>query len=1488
MAHSRKSDDRRTVNGPDSERDGKVRRSDLPMNNLRPAGSVLDKNQPYMRINDEVDIPGAVKEILAGDQPWIQGTPDAIITYITGFAHFEQWKRDDLRSAMQGGFLKVINTLNVAVFDDGLQYGVSRLLGAAVREEEMYRLKPDKRGKPAIAALIGAIPLVRLDEQETAESLGRDFFARSVSSDIQLENVQRYGRSQNHSAYLYISQSYREAGLLRVAVEKRIQQELSDRASQVAERMGNIRKEVPLIAVLFQGEIEDLDRVKAYLNGGTPVIVYDGCGGLGDIIGSAVTDSDEMDGNRLRNTIEVKLQKEFPFLRQNETALADAAGSVLEILGLSRLEGGGGMPLLSVVNGRSIDTYNNLNSQIIQSAIVASSGNASPELFNTFLTLAIKTNKIDVARHRLLTKRPWSNMELPQQAFETALLLPGREAFVDTFLTQKFPVRSYLSHLKLLKLFREARDRQFFPQHVWEGILQFSLAEPISENFILTDLNRLIERLSGVYDYIDPYELSANAYNGSGSTSAVVAERKAMNALLVFAVFFNRAKLAKILVKHSHDPLLQALFAECLFHAMYSRIPNVAISGMVKNVANDFAQMSLDIFDAGVTSSPTRGHAILTRTFPDYNGKTPLEMAYDTNNKKFLAHNNVQSWLDQYYHNFIKVKGNFDNIKLFLSGLFLFPMYLWLTFPKVKKSQSLPPDETLKEKTLRPRNPDDVEKMLNKVKKIQAGRQSPDRSYFGPQRPSFGEMVHEVWKAPVVKFYTWHMFYWFFIIIICVDIMLPPCRYIGVDITVWVFTITMWLELISRTIYDVQMHRKLDWVERSYDLISQTLFNILFFLYRIDPYRYDHPFAGRVILAFGIIYYCYRVWGLFYYMERTIGPLIRVVNKMYSFDLTRWILLMAPMTIASTVIWMGVINPDWPMTGDDWRHAFYRGIFTFFGSFHMELEYSPPCEARRVTPQSYQTGGYPWVHVDKRTRQPDAYPTERCWSGQYDDYTCPTVSFWSYFFVIQFYILLKLGLMNMLTAFYVTRNLGEGAKAAMVWKYHRSRIIMDYARRTPIPPPFFSLGYIYLIFKSCGKKEEKHLRGVELLDGDKDPDMIESYTYWTGVTKDYFRMKEQQEAAPSQAQQQLATLTAIQESLGLLTKKIVSADRKVMDVDESTKQAQITVYDAAAAAKQNKTVSLAEFAQQWPHNLSRVTPYPGTSVARLFVTDEKVPWTAPVEHYRPPTYNKASRDFTASERNLVDPENDFASSVAGSRAGSVANVNLVGYKWNSVDEGKDGNIVRTSWITNDDKQPISYEVDAVGNPLNPFGRTGLKGRGALQRFGPNHKVIMVITTRVPGKGFRYIMQRAPGKVPCLPQSFLQQYDSEYAVGCLLIDAFLYDTVTLAARDLNVSTVRNIENMRNIIESVLKSRLSAIIDNFDRVRIAVRELYRGYVDNALNTDNAWLEAVVFHINLPTFGIDKFKNYRWRDYNAAENPLNELDAAAIRQIAVEWGL
>ncbi|GAU91171.1 hypothetical protein RvY_03479 [Ramazzottius varieornatus] len=1403
--------------------------------------AVLDKRKPVLRASDVSGAVAAAREAVSprsgAGESWFRYNPDVLITFITGNTSYGQWRRDDYRSALQGGFIKLINTLRLGIFDDGLYYGLSRMWGDVVREEEIQRRA---LGEPVgRLPLIGVVPSSRYNEADTE-------YPHDVPVSIGSANAPppKFPLDGYHPLYAMMeSQSYKESSLLRVAFEREVQEELNRRATSGRREEGRKFVGVPMVAFLFQGELDDLDRIRAYLEAKVPIVIMEGCGGLGNILSSAIHESAELDGPGLRTSVGTQLQRAFPFLREDEYSMVDCLNSVMEVLKLGFPDQQG--PLLSIMNCRQMENFGDLQSFVLKSVIGSSSTKATPDLFEHFLSLAVKCNNHTVALNMLLNKAPWSDMELPESVFELALLLPNREMFVDIYLQHLFRTRKYVSDVKLLKLFREAKDRQFFPEHVWEGIMRYSIVEPVGPDFITSGLNWLIKELTGVRNYIDAYGLTAAAYGQTEDFNNATEEKKAMNALIVHAVLFNRPKMVKTLIKHHAEPLPQALFAESLFHGLYKRVSNAATGVGLKNIANDLAKVAVDIFDKGVQKSGQRGPVILTQRFPDFNDKTPLELAYDTNNKGFVAHGSVQGWLDQYYSNFIRVKGNYDSLKLFLSAVLVFPMYIWLSFPLLRQPTTAPIDDPAKEGVLRPRTEEDINRVLAKVKRYQTGGADAENTTMSQQRPPLGQMIHAVWSAPVVRFYAWHLFYWMFIILICVDIMLPPCRFIGVDIAVFVITISIWSDIVTRTLYDQRHYRKIFWVERSYDLISQTLFNILFFLYRIAPYRYDHPFAGRVILAFGILYYCYRVWSFFYYMEKTFGPVIRIVGQMFCDDLARWLVLLAPFMIATTLIFQGVITPDWPLTGDDWRHAWYRGVFTIFAGFPNELEYTPGCERQRTKGLSA-----PWRHTDRSGRA-DGIPPERCWTGEYDDYSCPTVSFWSYFFVIQYYVLLKLGLSNLLSAFYVYRQLQQAAQANLVWKYHRARVVMDYANRTSMPPPFYALGYIYrLIFE---RKTPRLGSGLTNKGVSREAIEWDTYTFWKGVALDYFRGKEQEAEAPKVPQQQVKTLTEIQADLALLAKKLTAADRKMMDVEEYTRQTGRTAQDAAQM-KSNRLRSVSEVAQPYPHKQSRASPYPATAISRLYVPDDRVDWQDSLDDYRPEVYNKAAGEFSGEESPWVDSESDLRS-VSGRSRG------------------------RRCWITTQDGQAVSYNVDSNGNPLNPFGRTGLRGRGGMPRFGPNHKVYLLITNS-SAAGFRYIVQRTPTSDATLPQRFLGHHESEYAVACLLLDAFLYDTTTLNETDLDVEDVTSMPMMSDTMMDILRGRLAKIMENFGAQALTLGELYRGYLDSALNTDNAWMEVVVFHLTVPSFGIDRFTTYKWKLYGSDTLP-QDFEGAIVRQ-------
>lgn len=95
------------------------------------------------------------------------------------------------------------------------------------------------------------------------------------------------------------------------------------------------------------------------------------------------------------------------------------------------------------------------------------------------------------------------------------------------------------------------------------------------------------------------------------------------------------------------------------------------------------------------------------------------------------------------------------------------------------------------------------------------------------------------------------------------------------------------------------------------------------------------------------------------------------------------------------------------------------------------------------------------------------------------------------------------------------------------------------------------------------------------------------------------------------------------------------------------------------------------------------------AIQRLPVSDEQISWSVEWDDYQPPFFESP----VLEGKPWADPPIDDSSFKP---------------KFNSLD----GNVNRVSYVG-------KYQV--VNNlPLNPFGRTGITGRGILGRYGPNH------------------------------------------------------------------------------------------------------------------------------------------------------------------------
>ncbi|EFO91432.1 hypothetical protein GCK72_006013 [Caenorhabditis remanei] len=228
-------------------------------------------------------------------------------------------------------------------------------------------------------------------------------------------------------------------------------------------------------------------------------------------------------------------------------------------------------------------------------------------------------------------------------------------------------------------------------------------------------------------------------------------------------------------------------------------------------------------------------------------------------------------------------------------------------------------------------------------------------------------------------------------------------------------------------------------------------------------------------------------------------------------------------------------------------------------------------------------------------------------------------------------------------------------------------------------------------------------------------------------------------------------------------------------------------------------------------------PYLGSQIHRVNVPDDLVKWSREWVEYTPPVYT----DQKVHGQAWSDPE-----------------INDARFKpaWNSID----GKINRVSYVCQ-----YSFDTKTLC-PLNPVGRTGIAGRGLLGRWGPNHAADPIVSRISDDDHLEFVA--------------IQRRDNgEWAIPGGMVDAGEHVSQTLQREFAE-------EAMHGVVD---KESLKELWSNG-------KELYRGYVDDPRNTDNSWMETVVFNFhdsegllkNVALQAGDDAKALRWIQVDSKE--------------------
>lgn len=240
---------------------------------------------------------------------------------------------------------------------------------------------------------------------------------------------------------------------------------------------------------------------------------------------------------------------------------------------------------------------------------------------------------------------------------------------------------------------------------------------------------------------------------------------------------------------------------------------------------------------------------------------------------------------------------------------------------------------------------------------------------------------------------------------------------------------------------------------------------------------------------------------------------------------------------------------------------------------------------------------------------------------------------------------------------------------------------------------------------------------------------------------------------------------------------------------------------------------------------------------RANVPSEKIPFAVSFQDYNPVKYTAPvvlAGPFWA-DKDITSPKHDM--------------------KFNT----RDGKVNRVSYYG-------SYEI-VNGFPMNPVGRTGINGRGLLGKWGPNHAADPVVT-RWKRNANHEIVKDVKSQKPILEFVGIKRKDTgAWAIPGGMVEAG--DTVSLTLKkEFGEEALNSIEMDEEKKNQVRKS--------LDELFKHGTTLYKGYVDDPRNTDNAWMETVAVNFHDDSKAFDSFK------LHAGD------DAGAVSWIAINSGI
>ncbi|XP_020927162.1 transient receptor potential cation channel subfamily M member 2 isoform X2 [Sus scrofa] len=556
-------------------------------------------------------------------------------------------------------------------------------------------------------------------------------------------------------------------------------------------------------------------------------------------------------------------------------------------------------------------------------------------------------------------------------------------------------------------------------------------------------------------------------------------------------------------------------------------------------------------------------------------------------------------------------------------------------------------------------------------------------------------------------------------------------------------------------------------------------------------------YPGRVILSLDFIMFCLRLMHIFT-VSKTLGPKIIIVKRMMK-DVFFFLFLLAVWVVSFGVAKQAILIHNERRVEWIFRGAVYQSYLTIFGQIPAYIDgvnfNLDQCSPNGTDPYK------PKCPESDSARQEPAFPE------------------WLTVLLLCLYLLFtNILLLNLLIAMFNYTFQQVQERTDQIWKFQRHGLIEEYEGRPPAPPPFILLNHLHLCLQRVVLKNpsERHKPFKSKLEKNEEAALLswEIYLKENYLQDQQFQQKQRPEQKIQDTSEKVDTMVDLLEMArlkqsGSMEQRLASLEEQVAQMARALHWVVRALRDSGFGSEEGVPTLAPQQASEGQdpelddgqrvedpgdayHVNARHLLYPNSPVLRFPVPNEKVPWETEFLIYDPPFYSADRKD-----KDLVDPVGDTWEPLSR-------------ISFNAVEGHLDRRSFHGAYALRD------------GFPLNPMGRTGLRGRGDLVCFGPNHTLQPVITR----------WKRNQDGAIC--RKSIKKMLEVLVVKCSLSEHW---ALPGGSREPG-------ETLPRKLKQVLRHEFWASFENLLRQGA---EVYKGYVDDPRNTDNAWIETVAVSIH-----------------------------------------